>query len=263
MAYENVKFEVKEGIGFVTINRPQALNALNGDLLGELYELFTEIKNNDDVKTVIMTGEGRAFVAGADIAQMVKLSTMEMRALADKGQAVMNLIEDIDKVVIAAVNGFALGGGNELAMACDFRFASDKAKFGQPEVNLGILPFFGGTQRLPRLVGNGMAKYLICSAEMIDANEANRIGLVERVYPADELMDEAIKFAKVIMTKSPIGVNVAVEAVNKGTDLDKKNGVSLEKELAVNCFASEDRIIGMEHFLDKNKDKGDPKFINK
>jgi len=263
MSYKNVKFEKKEGIGFVTINRPEALNALNGELLGELYELYTEIKNDDEVKTVIMTGEGRAFVAGADIAQMVGLSTQEMRRLAEKGQAVMNLIEDIDKVVIAAVNGFALGGGNELAMACDFRFASEKAKFGQPEVNLGIPPFFGGTQRLPRLVGNGMAKYLICSAEMIDAGEAMRIGLVERVFPAEELMDEAVKFAKLIMTKSPIGVNVSIDAVNKGTDVDKKNGITLEKELAVSCFSSEDRIIGMKHFLDKNKEKGNPKFIGK
>lgn len=263
MAYKNLKFEAKDGIGFVTINRPEALNALNSELLGELQEVFTEIKYDDAVKTVIVTGEGRAFVAGADIAEMVQLSTPEIREMAAKGQAAMNLIEDIDKVVIAAVNGFALGGGNELAMACDFRFASEKAKFGQPEVNLGIMPFFGGTQRLPRLVGNGMAKYMICSAEMINAEEALRIGLVEKVYPAEELMDEAIKFAKLIMTKSPIGVSMAINSVNKGTDMDKKNAIDFEKELTVNCYCSEDRMIGMKHFLNKDKDKGDPKFIGK
>ncbi len=263
MAYQNVKFETKEGIGFVTINRPDALNALNGELLDELYDLFTKIKYDDAVKTVIVTGEGRAFVAGADISQMVNASTQEMRAMSEKGQNVMNLIEDVDKVVIAAVNGFALGGGNELAMACDFRLASEKAKFGQPEVNLGFPPFFGGTQRLPRLVGNGMAKYLICSAEMIDAQEAMRIGLVERVYGAEELMDEAVKFAKLIMTKAPIGVQMAINCVNKGTDMDRANGVAYEREAAVSCFASEDKTIGTKHFLDKNKDKGDAKFVGK
>jgi enoyl-CoA hydratase len=259
MAYNNVKYEIKDEIGFVTINRPDSLNALNSELLGELYELFTEIKDDDKVKAVIVTGEGRAFVAGADIAEMVKLETPQLRKMAAKGQAVMNLIEDIDKIVIAAVNGFALGGGNELAMACDFRFASEKAKFGQPEVNLGIMPFFGGTQRLPRLVGNGMAKYLICSAEMVNAEEAMRIGLVEKVFPAEELMDEVIKFTKLIMTKSPIGVSMAINAVNKGTDMDRKNAIDFEKELTVNCYCSEDRMIGMKAFLNKEE----PKFLNK
>lgn len=263
MAYQNLMFEVKEGIGFVTINRPQALNALNGALLDELYEVFTVIKNDDAVKTVIVTGEGRAFVAGADISEMVDASTQEMRKMSEKGQSVMNLIEDVEKPVIAAVNGFALGGGNELSMACDFRFASEKAKFGQPEVNLGFPPFFGGTQRLPRLVGTGMAKYLICSAEMIDAEEALRIGLVEKVFPADELLDEAIKFAKLIMTKSPLGVQVSIQAINKGTDMDIANGIVFEREASVSCFASEDKTIGTKHFLVKDKDKGDAKFIGK
>lgn len=263
MSYNNVKFEQKEGIGFVTINRPESLNALNGELLSELYDLFTKIKEDDDVKVVIVTGEGRAFVAGADISEMVDASVQEMRKMSEKGQSVMNLIEDLDKVVIAAVNGFALGGGNELSMACDFRFASEKAKFGQPEVNLGFPPFFGGTQRLPRLVGNGMAKYLICSAEMINAEEALRIGLVEKVFPAEELMDEAIKFAKLIMTKSPIGVQMSINCINKGTNMDKADGIAFEREASVSCFASEDKTIGTKHFLVKDKDKGDAKFIGK
>ena len=225
MSYNNLTMEKKDGVGIVTITRPKSLNALNSQLLDELFAVFTEIKNDDEVKAVVVTGEGRAFVAGADIAEMVKLSTSEIRKMALRGQEVMNLIEDIDKVVIAAVNGFALGGGNELAMACDFRFASEKAKFGQPEVNLGILPFFGGTQRLPRIVGKGMAKYLICSADMIDAEEALRIGLVERIFSPEELVDAAIDFAKKIMTKSPIGVRMAINAINKGMDMDRSVSV--------------------------------------
>jgi enoyl-CoA hydratase len=259
MSYENLTMEKRDGVGIVTITRPKSLNALNSELLDELFAVFTEIKDDNEVKAVVLTGEGRAFVAGADIAEMVKLSTPDIRKMALRGQEVMNLIEDIDKVVIAAVNGFALGGGNELAMACDFRFASETAKFGQPEVNLGILPFFGGTQRLPRIVGKGMAKYLICSAEMIDAEEALRIGLVERVFGPDELVDAAIDFAKKIMTKSPIGVRMAINAVNKGMDMDRRNGVSYEAEVAVNTFCSEDRISGMEAFLAKEE----PKFEEK
>ncbi len=259
MSYKNLTIEKKDGVGIVTITRPKSLNALNSELLDELYAVFSEIKEDNEVKTVVLTGEGRAFVAGADISEMVGLSTQEIRKMALRGQEVMNLIEDIDKVVIAAVNGFALGGGNELAMACDFRFASEKAKFGQPEVNLGILPFFGGTQRLPRIVGKGMAKYLICSAEMIDAQEALRIGLVEKVYAPEELVDAAIDFAKKIMTKSPIGVRMAINAVNKGMDMDRSNGVAYEAEVAVNTFCSEDRITGMKAFLAKEE----PEFAEK
>lgn len=259
MSYKNLTMEKKDGVGIVTITRPKSLNALNSELLDELFAVFSEIKEDNEVKTVVLTGEGRAFVAGADISEMVDLSTPDIRKMALRGQEVMNLIEDIDKVVIAAVNGFALGGGNELAMACDFRFASEKAKFGQPEVNLGILPFFGGTQRLPRIVGKGMAKYLICSAEMIDAEEALRIGLVEKVFAPEELVDAAIDFAKKIMTKSPIGVRMAINAVNKGMDMDRRNGISYEAEVAVNTFCSEDRITGMKAFLAKEE----PEFAEK
>lgn len=179
--YENIKYEAREGIGYVTINRPKAMNALNTDVLGELYDVFTKIEGDAEIKAVILTGEGKAFVAGADIAQMHQLTALEGRQMMTMGHKVMNLIEAIEKPVIAAVNGFALGGGCELAMACDIRIASEKAKFGQPEVGLGIIPGFGGTQRLARLVGKGMAKYLIMTAEMIPAAEAYRIGLVEKV----------------------------------------------------------------------------------
>ena len=249
--YENLLIEVKEGVAFVPVNRPKALNALNADVLRDLTGAFTELAALDEAKVIVVTGEGRAFVAGADIAQMAKMTTPELRELAILGQNAMNVIDQTPKTVIAAVNGFALGGGNELAMACDFRFASVKAKFGQPEVNLGILPFFGGTQRLPRLVGRGMASYLICSGEMIDAEEALRIGLADKVFPEETLLEEAEKFARLIMTKSPIGVRMALQSIGTGLDTDLKNGIVIERECAVSTFCSKDRITGMEAFLRK------------
>jgi enoyl-CoA hydratase len=249
--YENLLFEVKDGIAFVTTNRPQALNALNTELLSELADVFSRINEAEDVRAAILTGAGKAFVAGADIAQMKDFTTVEGREMMKKGQEVMNLIENIDKPVIAAVNGFALGGGCELAMACDVRFASDKAKFGQPEVNLGIMPAFGGTQRLSRLVGKGTAKYLIFGAEMIDAAEALRIGLVQKVFPADELLAEAEKYARLVMSKSPIGVKMAKRAINVGINLDLTSGVAFELEAYVSTSASEDRREGMAAFLEK------------
>ena len=178
--FENLKYEVKDGIAYVTVNRPKSLNALSKEVLSELDEALDKINEDPEVKIAILTGEGRAFVAGADISQMVNLTGIEGQEMMKQGARVMNHIEDIDKPVIAAVNGFALGGGCELAMACDIRIASEKAKFGQPEVNLGIIPGFGGTQRLPRLVGKGMGKYLIMTAEYIDAQEAYRIGWLKR-----------------------------------------------------------------------------------
>ncbi len=251
MEYKNILFEVEEGIGYVTINRPKALNALNTEVLTELDDVFRKIDADDDVKVAIITGEGRAFVAGADIAQMSDLNGIEGRDMTIQGQKVMELIEAIDKPVIAAVNGFALGGGCELAMACDIRMASEKAKFGQPEVNLGIIPGYGGTQRLPRLVGKGMAKKLIYSAEMIDAQEAYRIGLVEYVVQADELMIEAEKLARTIMSKAPIAIKMAKVAINNGLNTDLKTGVQFEAEAYTSTFVSEDRVEGMKAFVEK------------
>jgi enoyl-CoA hydratase len=250
-SYENLLFEVKAGIAFVTANRPEAMNALNTKLLSELGDAFSFIDGAEDVGAVILTGAGKAFVAGADISQMKDLTTIESREMMKKGQRVMELIENINKPVIAAVNGFALGGGCELAMACDVRFASDKAKFGQPEVNLGIIPAFGGTQRLSRLVGKGMAKYLIFGAEMIDAAEAFRIGLVQKVCPADELLAEAEKYARLVISKSPIGVKMAKRAINTGINLDLASGVAFELESYVSVAASEDKNEGMTAFLEK------------
>lgn len=257
--YQNLIYEVKDGIAYVTVNRPKALNALSNDVLDELHAAFTAINQDPEVQIAILTGEGKAFVAGADISEMVNLSTLEGRAMMIKGQNVMNLIETIEKPVIGAINGFALGGGCELAMACDMRIASEKAKFGQPEVNLGIIPGFGGTQRLPRLVGKGMGKYLIMTAEMIDAQEAYRIGLVEKVVPAEELIGAAEKIAKTIMSKAPIAIRAAKLAVNNGIALDILTGVAFEGEALVGPFCSEDRGEGMNAFLEKRP----AKFNNK
>ena len=251
MEYENIIFEKKNGIVYVTVNRPEALNALNDSVIEELDSVFRAIDRDDEVRVVIITGAGRAFVAGADIAQMSRLDGSEGRVMSMRGQKVMEFIEFMDKPVIAAVNGFALGGGNELSMACDIRIASEAAKFGQPEVNLGIIPGYGGTQRLPRLVGKGMAKKLIYSAEMIDAEEAYRIGLVDEVVSAEELMEAAEKLAKTIMSKAPIAIKMAKVAINNGMNTDLKTGVQFEAEAYTSTFVSEDRVEGMKAFVEK------------
>jgi enoyl-CoA hydratase len=252
-AYETIVYDVKDGVAFIRVNRPEALNALNTTVLDELDDAFAAAGAADAVKAVVLTGEGRAFVAGADIAQMEGLDALELRDYFLKGVSVMNRIDDFAKPVIAAVNGFALGGGCELAMACDIRLASEKAKFGQPEVNLGIMPGFGGTQRLPRLVGKGRASYLISTAEIIGADEALRIGLVEKVYPAEELLAEAEKLARLIMTKSPIGVSRSLLAIRRGLETDLGTGLAIETEAAMSVAASEDRRIGMRAFLNKTE----------
>ena len=251
MSYNCIKFEKKDSIGYVTVNRPEALNALSVDVINEITDVFTKISSDDEVGIVILTGEGRAFVAGADIGWLRSLNAIDGRAMAMKAQAMMDLIESIEKPVIAAVNGFALGGGCELAMACDIRIASEKAKFGQPEVNLGIIPCFGGTQRLSRLVGKGMAKYLIFSAEMIDAQEAFRIGLADRVVAAEELLSTAETLAKTILSKGPVAIKMAKVSINNGVNLDLKSANQFEVEAYVSTLCTEDRIEGMTAFLEK------------
>lgn len=256
---KNILLEIEEGIAFITINRPTALNSLNVKLIAELKETFLSLKDSEEVKAIILTGKGKAFVAGADIAEMHTLNPIEGRAMMVKGHELMDLIENMEKPVIAAVNGFALGGGCELAMACDIRIASEKAKFGQPEVNLGIIPGFGGTQRLPRLVGKGMAKYLIMTGEIISADEALRIGLVERVVPAEELIGNSVKVAKTIMSKAPIAVAVAKSTINNGASLDMNSACILEIESFTAPFSSDDKKEGMGAFLEKR----DPIFNNR
>ena len=249
--YNTILLEKKDGLGIVKINRPDALNALNATVLTELSEVFDELLVDDDVSVVILTGEGRSFVAGADIAAMNEMTALEGRAFMLKGQAVMQKIETFEKPVIAAVNGFALGGGCELAMSCDIRFASEKAKFGQPEVGLGIIPGFGGTQRLPRLVGKGIAKMMIFGAEIFSAEEAKSFGLADKVFPAETLMEETEKFAQIIASKAPIAVKLSKTAINNGLNVDLPTGVNFEAEASVAPFGSEDKTEGMTAFLEK------------
>ncbi|WP_461208538.1 short-chain-enoyl-CoA hydratase [Desulfocurvus sp. DL9XJH121] len=250
--YQNLLYECTDGIATVTINRPKALNALNADLLGELDSLLDEIAADAGVQVVIITGAGdKAFVAGADIAYMQEMQAIEGRNWGMVGQAVFNKIENLPQPVIAAINGFALGGGCELAMACDIRLASEKAKFGQPEVTLGITPGFGGTQRLPRLVGKGRAKELLYTGDMIKADRAAEIGLVNAVAAPEALMDAAVEMAKKIMSRAPVAVRMCKAAVNRGMDVDLSTGVSYEAEVFGLCFATADQKEGMGAFVEK------------
>lgn len=251
---ENVLMNEEDGIAVVTINRPKALNALNHDTLVELGETITDISKKDEIKAVIITGAGpKSFVAGADIKEMSTLNPIQARSFSRLAQTVFSQIENLPKLVIAAVNGYALGGGCELAMACDIRYVSKKAKFGQPEVNLGILPSFGGTQRLPRLVGKGIAKEMIFSTDMIDANEAYRIGLANKVYEPEELIEKSKEFAKKVMTKSPWGVKLAKASINNGLDVDLESGLKFEADSFALCFSTEDQKEGMKAFIEKRK----------
>ncbi len=254
MDFKNLLFEVKESIATVTINRPDKLNALNHDTMRELKELFTSLKNDDSINVVIVTGAGeKAFVAGADISELNKLEGATGKDFAEAGQSVFNLIENLGKPVIAAVNGFALGGGCELAMACHIRLASQKAKFGQPEVNLGIIPGYGGTQRLPRLINTGRAMEYLLTGDMIDADEAFRIGLVSRVYAHEELSAKALELAKKIISKGQVAVRKVVDAVVSCDELSERDGLLFEADLFGKCCGSEDFKEGTSAFLEKRK----------
>jgi enoyl-CoA hydratase len=252
--YENLLFEADNGIGIVTINRPKALNALNAATIYELERMFDELAKDHTVNAVILTGSGeKSFVAGADITEMQSMSAIEGRNWGKVAQAVFNKIENLPKPVIAAVNGYALGGGCEISMACDIRIASEKAKFGQPEVSLGIPPGFGGTQRLSRLVGKGRAKELLFTGDMIDAAEAYRIGLVNKVVASEELITTAKAMAQKIMSRAPIAVQVCKAAVNEGLDTDLESGIAYEAEVFGLCFATDDQKEGMAAFVEKRK----------
>ena len=252
--YQNLIFENQAGVGIVTVNRPKALNALNADTMAELDSLVDVIAKDPAVKVVIITGAGdKAFVAGADIAYMQALTAAAGRAWGKAGQSVFDKIENLPQPVIAAVNGFALGGGNELAMACDIRIATDRAKFGQPEVTLGITPGFGGTQRLPRLVGKGRAKELLYTGDMVDAAEAYRLGLVNKVVAPAELMDAAKALAGKIMSRAPFAVQMCKAAVNEGLDTDLDTGIAYEAEVFGLCFATGDQKEGMAAFVEKRQ----------
>ncbi len=256
---QNIKVQVVENISIITMNRPKALNALNNDTLVELSKVIDEISEIDDILGVVITGEGKAFVAGADIRQMQFYKSEEGRRYAGFAQGIFNKIESLEKPVIAAVNGYALGGGCELAMSCDIRIASEKAVFGQPEVNLGVIPCFGGTQRLSRLIGAGIAKELIYTGRQVKAEEAKMIGLVNKVVSSDELMIEAMNMMSEITKKAPMAIKYAKVVINKGLDMDLRNALELEKDIAGLTFATEDKQEGMNAFVEKRK----PVFNNK
>ncbi|MGV8145976.1 MAG: short-chain-enoyl-CoA hydratase [Alkaliphilus sp.] len=251
--YNNLIFEREGAIAILTMDRPKALNALNKDTLIELSALLDEIKKDKEIKVLIITGNGKAFVAGADITEMMTMTAAEGHEWSMFGQRVFDKIEQLPQPVIAAVNGFALGGGCELAMACDIRISSEKAKFGQPEVSLGIIPGFGGTQRLPRLVGLGVAKELLYTGKMIDANEAYRIGLVNKVAPVEELLNEASTLAKQILKPAPYAVQTCKKAVNTGVNTDLSTANEYEATLFGLTFSSDDKKEGMEAFVEKRK----------
>ena len=259
---EFILYEVKGATGIITINRERALNALNSTVLEELDQTLDAV-NLDEVRCLILTGAGqKSFVAGADIGEMSNLTKAEGEAFGKKGNDVFRKLETFPIPVIAAINGFALGGGCEIAMSCDIRICSDNAVFGQPEVGLGITPGFGGTQRLPRLVGAGMAKQLIYTAKNIKADEALRIGLVNAVYTQEELMPAAEKMAAAIAKQAPIAVRNCKKAINDGLDVDMDQAIVIEEKLFGDCFETEDQRYGMAFFLDKNKEKVKEPFKN-
>ncbi len=252
MTFESLVFEKKNNIAYVTINRPKVLNALNMATMGELRNAFTDLKQDREVRVVILTGAGeKSFVAGADIGELQKNNPVEAKEYTHRGQAVLDLIENLGKPVIACINGFALGGGCEIAMACTMRLAGENAKLGQPEVKLGIIPGYGGTQRLPRLVGKGIAMQLLLTGEMISAQEAHRIGLVNEVLPAAQLIPRAETIAQAIIKNAPLAIQYCLEAVNHGIELTQEEGLYLEASLfAVSC-ATEDKKEGTSAFLEK------------
>jgi enoyl-CoA hydratase len=260
MNYKNLLVDTKEKIAIVKINRPDKLNALNFETLSELQAVFNELKTNPEVFVVILTGNGeKAFVAGADILELNKLDSLEGKKFAEFGQKVFSSIENFDKPVIAAVNGFALGGGCELALSCHIRIASENAKFGQPEVNLGIIPGYGGTQRLTRLVNSGRAMEMILTGDMVDAKEALSIGLVNKVYPITELMNKTFEMAAKISSKGQQAIRFAMKAVRAVNEVSLSQGLNVEASLFALCCGTEDFKEGTNAFLEKRK----PSFKNK
>ena len=257
-----INTETQEGVEIITINRPEALNALNPQVLEELKAAFEAVDQNV-IRCIILTGAGdKSFVAGADIASMSRMTKEEGEAFGKLGNDIFLMIENFPIPVIAAVNGYALGGGNELAMCCDIRICSDDALFGQPEVGLGITPGFGGTQRLARLIGPGMAKQIIYAALNINAEEALRVGLVNAVYTQQELMANALKLALKISKNAPIAVRACKQAINQGLQVSIEEGIAIEEKLFGSCFETHDQVEGMACFLSREKPKPKPVFTN-
>jgi enoyl-CoA hydratase len=252
MSYATLLFDVRDGVAFVTVNRPDKLNALNDQVVEDLRDAVERIATSAEIRGALLTGAGsKAFVAGADIGDLAQQGSFDGKARSLRGQAVLRRLETCGKPVIAAVNGFALGGGCELAMACHLRIASDTAKFGQPEVKLGIVPGYAGTQRLPRLVGKGVALQLLLTGEIIDAQEAYRIGLANKVVPADRLLAEAEQLLRSILANAPLAVALVIEAVDRGYDVTLDDASNLEANLFGIVAASHDMKEGLSAFLEK------------
>jgi enoyl-CoA hydratase len=250
--FENLRVDTKNQIAYVTIDRPKVLNALNMATMGELRTLFTQLKGDREIRVVILTGAGeKSFVAGADIGELQKNNPVEAKEYTHRGQTVLDSIENLGKPVIACINGFALGGGCEIAMACTMRLAAENAKLGQPEVKLGIIPGYGGTQRLSRLVGKGIAMQLLLTGEMITAQEAHRIGLVNEVVAANQLIARAEAIAQSIIKNAPLAIQYCLEAVNHGMEMTEPEGLYLEATLFAVCCATEDKKEGTTAFLEK------------
>ena len=248
-----VTLEQRGNVGLITMNRPEALNALNDQVIRDLDAVLDEVEAREDIYVAVITGSGRSFVAGADIGQMSELTAAQAKAFGVLGNRVFLKLEQLTKPTIAAVNGFALGGGCELAMACDIRLASEKAKFGQPETGLGITPGFGGTQRLPRIVGSARAMELILTARNISAAEALEMGLVSHVYSPEELLDKAMELAQAIAANAQVAVRQSKAAIRRGLQTDMATGVAYESEAFALCFATEDQKDAMRAFVNKEK----------
>jgi enoyl-CoA hydratase len=254
MEYKNLLLEINGPAAIVKINRPDKLNALNIETMTELKALFSELHAGDEIRGIIITGSGeKAFIAGADISELNKLDALAGKEFSEKGQEVFNEIQNSEKPVIAAVNGFALGGGCELALSCHIRIASENAKFGQPEVNLGIIPGYGGTQRLTRIVNSGRAMEMILTGDLIDANEALRIGLVNKVYPLNELLDKAMEMCNKIAAKGKDAVRLSIKAINAAQEVSLSEGQHMEAGFFGICCGTEDFKEGTSAFLEKRK----------
>jgi len=254
MEYKNIIFEVKDGIAIITFNRPEVLNALNNKLLKELSHALDKIAENEDIRVLILTGAGeKSFVAGADIKEISTFDALDAKAFAQTGQSTINKFEKLPIPVIAAVNGFALGGGCEIALACDFIYASENAMFGLPEINLGLIPGLGGTQRLPRLIGKNMSKEMIFTGKMISAAEAEKIEIVNKVCSQKLLMEETVKVAGTIASKGKIPLRAAKQAIDIGANVDLHSGCNIEIDAFALCFASPDAKEGASAFIEKRK----------
>lgn len=254
MSYENILFEVADGIATITFNRPKALNALNAALLKEFSQALDVIAADEDIRVLVLTGSGsKAFVAGADITELATLNSLQAKLFCRVGHDAIGKLQSLSIPVVAAVNGFALGGGSEIAIACDFIYASEAAQFGLPEITLGIIPGFGGTQRLPRLIGKNLAKEMIFTGKMISAQEALEVGMVNKVLPADGLMEAVMKTAKSMAAKGKVSLRAAKEAVNRGMDVDLATGCAIEIDAFGLCMASSDAREGTSAFVEKRK----------